>query len=131
SHLSRRDGCGDRLAPPPFLPACVSVGRFVRVFVRSDERNYRGEHIMLCDKTTEVLEWKKLLALLAGHTRSTRGAARARSGVLSSDLAAARRLQQLTTEMTEIQAWPDPMPLMVFPDVEEAVGRAGKGAVLE
>ena len=83
------------------------------------------------DQTTEVLEWKKLLALLAGHTRSSRGAARARSAVLSSDLAEARRLQQLTTEMTGLQDGPDPMPLMAFPDVEEAVGRAGKGAVLE
>ena len=86
---------------------------------------------MLLNQTTEVLEWKKLLALMAGHTRSTRGAARARSGVLSSNLAEARRLQQLTTEMTGVQNGPDPMPLMAFPDVEEAVGRAGKGAVLE
>ena len=86
---------------------------------------------MLLNQTTEVLEWKKLLALLAGHTRSTRGAARARSGVLSSDLAEARRLQQLTTEMAGVQNGPDPLPVMAFPDVEEALGRAGKGAVLD
>ena len=86
---------------------------------------------MLLNQTTEVLEWKKLLALLAGYTRSTRGAARVRSGVLSSDLAEARRLQQLTTEMAGVQNGPDPLPVMAFPDVEEAVGRAGKGAVLD
>jgi DNA mismatch repair protein MutS2 len=95
------------------------------------ERNHRCEDLMLLNQTTEVLEWKKLLALLAGHTRSTRGAARARSGVLSSDLAEARRLQQLTTEMAGVQNGPDPLPVMAFPDVEEAVGRAGKGAVLD
>src|SRR6187551_417880 len=86
---------------------------------------------MLLNQTTEVLEWKKLLALLAGYTRSTRGAARVRSGVLSSDLAEARRLQQLTTEMAGVQNGPDPLPVMAFPDVEEALGRAGKGAVLD
>jgi len=85
----------------------------------------------LFDQTTEALEWEKLLALLAAQTRSTRGAARVRSGLLSSDLTEARRLQQLTTEMAGLQSGPEPMPVLVFPDVEASLGRAGKGAVLE
>jgi DNA mismatch repair protein MutS2 len=83
------------------------------------------------DQTTDALEWKKLLALLAGHARSARGAALARSGVLSSDVGEARRLQELTTEMTRLQSGPDPMPVLAFPDVEESLRRARKGAVLE
>ena len=85
----------------------------------------------MLDQTTEALEWEKLLALLAAHTRSTRGGARVRSGALSSDLTDARRLQQLTTEMAGLQNGPDPMPALAFPDVEDSLRRAGKGAVLE
>ena len=83
------------------------------------------------DQTAAALEWEKLLALLTAHTRSTRGAARARSGALSTNLAEARHLQQLTTEMVRLQDGPDPMPVLAFPDVEETLKRAGKGAVLE
>lgn len=83
------------------------------------------------DQTAAALEWEKLLALLTVHTRSTRGAARVRSGALSTNLAEARHLQQLTTEMVRLQDGPDPMPVLAFPDVEETLKRAGKGAVLE
>ena len=86
---------------------------------------------MVLHQTTEALEWGKLLELLAAHTRSTRSAAVVRSGLLSSDLSEARRLQQMTTEMTKLQDGPDPMPAIAFPDVQETLGRAGKGAVLE
>ena len=83
------------------------------------------------DQTTDALEWEKLLALLAAHTRSTRGAACVRSGGLATDLAEARRRQQLTTEMARLLDGPDPVPVLTFPDVEDMLGRAGKGAVLE
>ena len=83
------------------------------------------------DQTTDALEWEKLLALLAAHTRSTRGAACVRSGGLATDLAEARRRQQLTTEMARLLDGPDPIPVLTFPDVEDMLGRAGKGAVLE
>ena len=82
-------------------------------------------------QTSEALEWGKLLELLAAHTRSTRGAAVVRSGLLSSDLSEARRLQHMTTEMAKLQEGPDPMPAIAFPDIQEALGRACKGAVLE
>jgi DNA mismatch repair protein MutS2 len=85
----------------------------------------------LFDQTTDALEWEKLLALLAAHTRSTRGAACVRSGGLATDLAEARRRQQLTTEMARLLDGPDPVPVLTFPDVEDMLGRAGKGAVLE
>lgn len=83
------------------------------------------------DQTTDALEWEKLLALLAAHTRSTRGAACVRSGGLATDLAESRRRQQLTTEMARLLDGPDPIPVLTFPDVEDMLGRAGKGAVLE
>ena len=83
------------------------------------------------DQTTDALEWEKLLALLAAHTRSTRGAACVRSGGLAIDLAESRRRQQLTTEMARLLDGPDPIPVLTFPDVEDMLGRAGKGAVLE
>ena len=82
-------------------------------------------------QTADVLEWEKLLGLVTAHARSTRGAARVRSRELSTDLAEARDLQQLTTEMVRLQNGPDPMPLTAFPDVEDTLRRAGKGAVLE
>lgn len=83
------------------------------------------------DQTTDALEWEKLLALLAAHTRSTRGATCVRSGGLATDLPEARRRQQLTTEMAKLLDGPDPIPVLTFPDVEDMLGRAGKGAVLE
>ena len=83
------------------------------------------------DQTPQVLEWDKLLELLAAQTRSTRGEACVRSCALAADVADARRWQQETVEMTMLQDSADPMPTLSFPDVGEALKRAGKGAVLE
>lgn len=83
------------------------------------------------DQTPQVLEWDKLLELLAAHTRSTRGEACVRSCALAADVEDARRWQQETVEMTMLQDSADPMPTLAFPDVAEALKRAGKGAVLE
>jgi DNA mismatch repair protein MutS2 len=83
------------------------------------------------DQTTDALEWEKLLTLLAAHTRSTRGATYVRSCPPAIDLMEARRLQDLTTEMARLQEGSDSMPVLIFPDVEDMLGRAGKGAVLE
>ena len=83
------------------------------------------------DETIEALEWGKLLAQLAAHTRSARGAARVRCAQFTSDLTEARNLQQQTSEMVRLQDSPDPMPVLAFPDVEEMLSRAVKGAVLD
>ena len=72
------------------------------------------------DQTPQVLEWDKLLELLAAHTRSTRGEACVRSCALAADVEDARRWQQETVEMTMLQDSADPMPTLSFPDVEEA-----------
>ncbi len=85
----------------------------------------------LFEQTTQVLEWGRLLEVLAAHARSTPGAARSRSVTLTADLQEARRLQQETTEMGLLHERADPMPTLSFPDVREALARAGKGAVLE
>jgi DNA mismatch repair protein MutS2 len=87
--------------------------------------------MMEADQTPQVLEWDKLLELLAAQTHSTRGEACVRSCALATDVADARRWQQETVEMTMLQDSADPMPTLSFPDVEEALARAGKGAVLE
>ena len=87
--------------------------------------------MMEADQTPQVLEWDKLLELLAAQTRSTRGEACVRSCALAADVEDARRWQQETVEMTMLQDSADPMPTLAFPDVAEALKRAGKGAVLE
>lgn len=85
----------------------------------------------LFEQTTQVLEWGKLLELLAGQARSSLGAARCRSVVLADDLFTAQRLQQQTTEMVQLQESTDTIPSLSFPDIRESLARAGKGAVLE
>lgn len=85
----------------------------------------------LFEQTTQVLEWGKLLEVLAAHTRSSIGAAQSRSVMLTTDLHEARRRQEETTEMARLQEGADPIPTLSFPDVREALARAGKGAVLE
>ena len=91
-----------------------------------------GEGVVtLFDQTTQVLEWGKLLEVLTAHTRSTVGAAQIRSLILTTDLQEARRRQEETSEMARIQDGTDPMPALSFPDVRDALARAGKGAVLE
>ena len=85
----------------------------------------------LFEQTTRVLEWGKLVEVLSTHTHSTIGAALVKSSVLTSDLEEARRWQQETTEMAHLQEATDAMPTLSFPDVREALARAGKGAVLE
>jgi DNA mismatch repair protein MutS2 len=87
--------------------------------------------VLLLDHTTKALEWEKLLAVLSTHASSVKGAGLLQSGALTSDVVEARRLQQLTTEMSRFQDGTDPMPTLAFPDIEEALGRAVKGAVLE
>jgi DNA mismatch repair protein MutS2 len=51
--------------------------------------------------------------------------------MLTAQLPEALRRQQLTTEMVRLQDGPDPLPVMAFPDVEDMLRRAGKGAVLD
>ena len=82
------------------------------------------------EQTRQVLEWGKLLDALASHARSTMGADRSRSLVLSTDLQEARRRLQETTEMARLHEDADPIPSLSFPDVRDALTRVGKGAVL-
>lgn len=82
-------------------------------------------------QATAVLEWDRLLALLAGHTRSALGAERCRSLVLEASLAAAQTRLQETAEMAALRESNDPFPSLSFPDIREALGRAAKGAMLE
>jgi DNA mismatch repair protein MutS2 len=78
-----------------------------------------------------VLEWPRLLEALAGHARSTMGAARCRALELATSLHDAQRRQQETTEMGQLQASGWALPTLVFPDVRDPLARARKGASLE
>ena len=78
-----------------------------------------------------VLEWPRLLEALAGHARSTMGAARCRALELATSLHDAQRRQQETTEMGQLQASGWAFPTLVFPDVRDPLARARKGASLE
>jgi DNA mismatch repair protein MutS2 len=80
---------------------------------------------------SQVLEWQRLLELLAQLAQSPLGAARCRSLPLTEELAVAHRRQQETTEMVRLLEEDAPMPALSFPDIREYVVRAGKGGVLE
>ena len=79
----------------------------------------------------QVLEWPRLLELLAQQAQSTLGAARCRSLPLTEELAVAQRRQQETTEMVRLIEGDEPMPALSFPDIREHISRASKGGVLE
>jgi DNA mismatch repair protein MutS2 len=82
-------------------------------------------------KAGQVLEWPRWLELLAQYAQSATGAARCRSLPLSDELAGARLRQQETTEMARMLEGGEPMPALGFPDIREALTRAGKGGDLE
>jgi DNA mismatch repair protein MutS2 len=87
--------------------------------------------VNLFEQTTMVLEWPRLLEALAGHARSTMGAARCRDLELAASLHDSRRRQQETTEMGQLQASGEALPTLSFPDIRDPLARAKKGAVLE
>ena len=78
-----------------------------------------------------VLEWDRVLEILAGQARSAMGAERCRALALETDLEAARARLRETAEMMALQERGEPFPSLSFPDVREAVDRAAKGAPLE
>ncbi|HMU29120.1 MAG TPA: endonuclease MutS2 [Nitrospira sp.] len=79
----------------------------------------------------KVLEWAKLLDLLAGYAQSEVGAEQCRSMELERDVAQARLRQEETSDMLRLRASVDPFPVLRFPDVTEWLKRVVKGACLE
>ncbi|MEW6542281.1 MAG: endonuclease MutS2 [Nitrospirota bacterium] len=78
-----------------------------------------------------VLEWDRVLEILAGQARSTMGIERCRSLPPEAGLDAATSRLRETAEMLALGEGTDPFPSPAFPDVREALGRAAKGASLE
>jgi len=78
-----------------------------------------------------VLEWGRLLELLAGQARSAMGAERCRTLPLETELESARLRMHETAEMISLRESEAPFPSLSFPDLREVLGRAGKGAALE
>ena len=85
----------------------------------------------LFEQTAMVLEWPRLLEALAGHARSTMGAARCRALELATSLQDSQQRQRETTEMGQLQASGEALPALAFPDIRDPLARAKKGAVLE
>jgi DNA mismatch repair protein MutS2 len=87
--------------------------------------------VNIFEKTTQVLEWPRLLEALASHARSTMGVARCRALDLAMSLHDSRQRQQETTEMGQLQASGNALPTLAFPDIRDPLARAKKGAALE
>ena len=82
-------------------------------------------------EAAKVLEWGKLLEVLASFAQSAVGAEQCRSLRLEHDVAQALVRQRETSDMVLLRAGVDPFPLLQFPDVTEWLGRVAKGACLE
>jgi DNA mismatch repair protein MutS2 len=78
-----------------------------------------------------VLEWDRVLEVLAGQARSAMGVERCRALPLEADLERARDRLRETAEMMALGESGDPFPVLSFPDVRDAVDRTVKGAPLE
>jgi DNA mismatch repair protein MutS2 len=85
----------------------------------------------LFEQTAVVLEWPRLLEALAGHAKSTMGAARCRTLELAAGLQDSQQRQQETTEMGQLPASGESLPALAFPDIRDPLIRARKGAALE
>lgn len=85
----------------------------------------------LLREAAKVLEWAKLLEVLASYAQSTVGAEHCRALRLEQDLTQALVRQQETSDLLLLKAGTDPIPLLRIPSVAECLGRAAKGACLE
>ena len=85
----------------------------------------------LQSEACKVLEWAKLLDMVAAYAQSTAGAEQCRSMELEQDVAQARIRQEETSDMLRLRAGIDPFPILRFPHVTEWLGRVAKGACLE
>ena len=110
---------------------CVFLAGFVRVCRLLCRLSSYEAPVNLFEQTTIVLEWPRLLDVLATYARSTMGAARCRGLELATSLDDSQRHQQETSEMGQIQASGEALPALSFPDIRDPLVRAKKGAVLE
>lgn len=82
-------------------------------------------------QAVSVLEWDRLLEILAGYARSTVGVERCRKLVPETDLDRAKTRLQETAEMVLLRQSSSPFPSISCPDVRQILGRVAKGAVLD
>lgn len=82
-------------------------------------------------EAAKVLEWGKLLEVLASFAQSAVGAEHCRSVRLEQDVAQALARQRETSDLALLKAGADPFPRLQFPNVTELLGRVAKGACLE
>lgn len=85
----------------------------------------------LSEQAALVLEWPRLLEVLAGHAHSPMGAERCRTLPLETTLEAGMTRLRETAEMVAMRESADPFPSIMFPDLRGVFGRGAKGAILE
>src|SRR5690242_14864486 len=111
SHLVKRYKSGNPASAEGFCLNCQLADTMrdsLEFMTALAEKVSDEDHVTLFEQTMQVLEWGKLLGLVAAHTHSTMGAALVKSCVLTIGLEEARRSQQETTEMTRLQESADP-----------------------
>ena len=81
--------------------------------------------------TQQVLEWPRLLELLAAHAHSSLGADYCRSLPLAENCTAAESCIHETTEMIALSEGSVPCPVLTFYDTHNALLHAEKGAALD
>ena len=95
------------------------------------EHPEKDMHSPLVEQAATVLEWPRLLEVLAGHAHSTMGSERCRSLPLEGSIKRATIRLRETAEMVALRESADPFPSVVFPDLRDVLGRGAKGAILE
>jgi DNA mismatch repair protein MutS2 len=86
---------------------------------------------VLQEQAAHVLEWPRLLAVLAGHARSLMGKELCHNLPVEATLETAQLRMQETAEMVTVEESTEPFPGLNFPDLREVLGRVAKGAMME
>ena len=87
------------------------------------EHPEKDMHSPLVEQAATVLEWPRLLEVLAGHAHSTMGSERCRSLPLEGSIKRATIRLRETAEMVALRESADPFPSVVFPDLRDVLGR--------
>lgn len=114
-----------RVSPLPWRGSLVALSKRCRL----DDMTREGESLQ--SVALRVLEWHKLLEIVASSARSSMGADRCRALRGDATLDSARQKLTETTEMVALRAGTDPFPSLSVPDPREPLARAVKGAPME
>lgn len=114
-----------------FRKSCPDIGGKVEFTEVCTVDGVAMDDHTLHQQSAEVLEWPRVLSLLASLAYSPMGAERCRTLGLETGIAGARERLQETADMVALSDHGDPFPALTFPDLRQVIGRVMKGAVLE